>query len=103
MPLHQRFFVVKAASLELETAVSKVVQDHGLTYVEALQALAEIQTRFLKYMLRAERHPNDPERKGDEAPAGDNRLSSCVEQWPECRDGEYNPKCCRFPKECSCG
>lgn len=30
------------------------------------------------------------------------RLRSCVEQWSACRDGTYNPSCCRFPKECSC-
>lgn len=30
------------------------------------------------------------------------RLRSCVERWPECEEGEYNPYCCRFPKSCSC-
>lgn len=30
------------------------------------------------------------------------RLKSCVEAWPECSSGEYNPACCRFPKSCSC-
>jgi hypothetical protein len=30
------------------------------------------------------------------------RLKSCVEQWPDCQEGEYNPRCCRFPKSCSC-
>lgn len=30
------------------------------------------------------------------------RLKSCVEEWPECSSGEYNPLCCRFPKSCSC-
>ena len=30
------------------------------------------------------------------------RLLSCIEQWPECSSGEYNPSCCRFPKSCSC-
>lgn len=30
------------------------------------------------------------------------RLRACVEAWPECQEGEYNPKCCRFPKSCSC-
>jgi hypothetical protein len=30
------------------------------------------------------------------------RLRSCVEEWPECYEGGYNPKCCRFPKSCSC-
>ncbi len=31
-----------------------------------------------------------------------NRLPICVEQWPECSEGEYDPRCCRFPKSCSC-
>lgn len=30
------------------------------------------------------------------------RFKYCVEVWPECVDGEYNPACCRFPKSCSC-
>lgn len=30
------------------------------------------------------------------------RLRSCVEQWPGCSEGDYNPHCCRFPKSCSC-
>ena len=30
------------------------------------------------------------------------RLQSCVDNWPECHSGEYDPRCCRFPKSCSC-
>lgn len=30
------------------------------------------------------------------------RLKQCVKNWPECKDGDYNPSCCRFPKSCSC-
>ena len=30
------------------------------------------------------------------------RLKSCVEVWPDCAEGEYNPYCCRYPKSCSC-
>lgn len=30
------------------------------------------------------------------------RLRACVEAWPECIEGDYNPACCRFPKSCSC-
>lgn len=30
------------------------------------------------------------------------RLNSCIEQWSNCSEGEYNPSCCRFPKSCSC-
>jgi hypothetical protein len=30
------------------------------------------------------------------------RLRVCVEAWPECETGLYDPRCCRFPKSCSC-
>lgn len=29
------------------------------------------------------------------------RLKLCVERWPECESGLYDPNCCRFPKSCS--
>lgn len=28
--------------------------------------------------------------------------TECVERWPECHEGGYDPRCCRFPKSCSC-
>lgn len=33
----------------------------------------------------------------------DGRDPECVKQWPDCFDGGYDPRCCRFPKSCSCG
>ena len=36
-----------------------------LTYVEYLQVLTELQQSALKYMLRAERHPDDPDKPAD--------------------------------------
>lgn len=30
------------------------------------------------------------------------RLKSCVATWPDCEEGKYDPRCCRFPKSCSC-
>jgi hypothetical protein len=30
------------------------------------------------------------------------RIRACVETWPECESGMYDPRCCRFPKSCSC-
>lgn len=30
------------------------------------------------------------------------RKQECVLNWPECENGKYHPKCCRFPKSCSC-
>lgn len=32
---------------------------------------------------------------------GSDRDPACVERWPECEDGAYDPRCCRFPKPCS--
>jgi len=32
----------------------------------------------------------------------DIRDPACVENWPECWSGGYDPRCCRFPKSCSC-
>lgn len=26
----------------------------------------------------------------------------CVAVWPECESEKYDPRCCRFPKSCSC-
>jgi hypothetical protein len=34
--------------------------------------------------------------------AAPRRLRECVERWPECESGAYDPRCCRFPKSCSC-
>jgi hypothetical protein len=33
---------------------------------------------------------------------GKRRLRACVEAWPDCWTGGYDPRCCRFPKSCSC-
>jgi len=32
----------------------------------------------------------------------DDRDPGCVAYWPECVPGDYDPRCCRFPKSCSC-
>ena len=33
----------------------------------------------------------------------DTREPECVKRWPECESGGYDPRCCRWPKSCSCG
>lgn len=30
------------------------------------------------------------------------RNPECVARWSECAEGDYDPRCCRFPKSCSC-
>lgn len=32
----------------------------------------------------------------------DRRDATCVQRWPDCESGLYDPRCCRFPKSCSC-
>ena len=30
------------------------------------------------------------------------RNPECLASWPDCYEGGYDPRCCRFPKSCSC-
>jgi hypothetical protein len=38
----------------------------------------------------------------DQLAQQDLRAADCIKQWPECKSGAYDPRCCRFPKSCSC-
>lgn len=53
---------VQIASSELAIMVLRHAEEHDLTRVELLQALGAIQQSTLKYMLRAERNPEHPDR-----------------------------------------
>jgi hypothetical protein len=64
--LHPRFFIVRKAALEAQEAMAKIEQKHGLTIFETLGVLEEMMQDEIKYGLRAERHPDDPEKKGNE-------------------------------------
>lgn len=52
---------------QVASAVAVAKMQFGLTDVEILGVLADFQGRLAKYMLRAERHPDEPDRKADEA------------------------------------
>lgn len=56
---------VRRAQTEIEIVVYRMAEDRKLTRIELLQALTEAQQGLLKDMLRAERHPNDPDRAAD--------------------------------------
>ena len=32
----------------------------------------------------------------------DSRYRDCIERWPECESGCFDPRCCRWPKSCLC-
>jgi len=66
MRLHPRLKLVSQARLELSGNVLDITERHNLTYVEVNEILLTIALDFNKHAKRAERHPNDPEKKGDE-------------------------------------
>lgn len=66
MKIHERAMPVHIAENEISYAFWEGVQKHGLTYGEAIGCLARIMQTASKYMVRDERHPDDPEKGGDE-------------------------------------
>lgn len=67
MRLHPRYHPMRKAACEVGAAVLKAVEDHDLTYGELISILAQETAMAAKYLVRIERHPDDPEKKGDEA------------------------------------
>lgn len=65
--MHPRYFLVNKAELELTKWLLDWEQRHQLTEIEIVQCLQRRQSNMLKYMLRDERHPDDGDKKGDEA------------------------------------
>jgi hypothetical protein len=64
--LHPRTMPVQRAEAAVAMAVATLQREWGLTDVEMLRALLAVQQGITRHMLRAERHPDDPERKADE-------------------------------------
>lgn len=58
---------VNCAEFELEEFLLTWAERHDLTWCEVARLLTELAQRCLAYMLRAERHPDDPNKKADEA------------------------------------
>lgn len=65
--LHPRTMQVQAAKADLGLYIGRWQQEHDLTDLEVCVILADILPGILKYPLRRERHPDDPEKKADEA------------------------------------
>lgn len=57
---------VQKAETDLALKLLKFQQKHDLTSIEMLQILTQRQQTLLKYMLRAERHPDEPGKGADE-------------------------------------
>ena len=66
MKLHRRTMIVKSAEVELNLFLLQWAERYELTWCEMARALTEQIQMCLKCMLRAERHPEDPNKKADE-------------------------------------
>lgn len=66
MTPHPRHQSVTEAQFEIGVKLNALQREHGLTNTEMLQAVTSWQGTALKYMLRAERHPDDPSAAADE-------------------------------------
>lgn len=64
---HPRSSVVAGARRELDAFVLQVAVKHQLTLAELVGIVGGILSTEAKYAIRAERHPNDPDKGGDEA------------------------------------
>jgi len=67
MHLHERTLKVQKAQAEIKYMLIIEIQRHGLTDGEVVMMLGDFLQSTAKYMIRAERHPEDPEKRGDEA------------------------------------
>lgn len=65
--LHPRTQVVAKARAAVAGAMLAIAKTYDLTYAEEAQILAGAIENCMKYAIRAERHPDDPEKRGDEA------------------------------------
>ncbi len=67
MKLHPRSKPVQKAGVDISMTLDRLQQEHGLTDVEMAQALYRHLGLIAKSQLRAERHPDDPDKSADEA------------------------------------
>lgn len=66
--LHPRYFQVEKASVEFKGMLCAWRERHDLTYLEAIRIVLEAcQGSLVRYALRQERHPDDLDKKADEA------------------------------------
>jgi hypothetical protein len=66
MRLHPRREVTVKADLEFREFFNQWQRRHDLTHGETIRILAQAIDTEGRYMVRQERHPDDPDKKGDE-------------------------------------
>jgi hypothetical protein len=64
--LHPRTSIVKEAELKIGNCLLDISIKYNLTYGELTRILARELDDIGRYTIRLERHPNNPDKKGDE-------------------------------------
>lgn len=67
MQLHPRTLIVQGAAAQIGLAVCRLAEEHDLTAIETLKCVLECAHQWTTMALRAERHPENPDHKADEA------------------------------------
>jgi hypothetical protein len=65
MRVSKRAMAVSMAQTQLALMIHEFANEHDLTDIELLQGLNEAAQGTLKFMLRAERNPDRPDRAAD--------------------------------------
>ena len=66
MKIHPRYYIVAKARCEIVTAFLTSSEKYELTFGEETRILSGIMDDLGRNCIRQERHPEDPDRKGDE-------------------------------------
>jgi hypothetical protein len=64
MKIHPRVSIVAKARSELAIALLNIVENNDLTYGEIHSIINDEQSSWIKYQIREERHPNNPDKPG---------------------------------------
>lgn len=67
LKLHERMQIVTNARGEFDKFLLDLEQKYELTFGELFSILGNSITNLAKYQVHGERHPDDPNKKGDEA------------------------------------
>ena len=67
MELHERTLFVNITQAKLSVHFWQTASEAKLTDGEIVQCLSSMLQSAAKYMVRNERHPNESEKRGDEA------------------------------------
>jgi len=65
--IHKRSQIVTTARIAFDTFLLELEQKYELTFGELFSILGNAIANLAKYQIRGERHPDDPDKKGDEA------------------------------------